>query len=395
MLNSTVINGNCLEVLRTFEDSSVDAVVTDPPYGLGKPPDIAEVLHSWLNEQQYHAKGGGFMGKSWDAFVPGPEVWRECLRVLKPGGHLLSFFGTRTYDVGAMAIRIAGFEIRDQLAWVYGSGFPKSTDISKRIDKEAGAKNITAPATPEAKQWEGWGSALKPAQEPICLARKPLEKGLTLAANVQMWGTGGLNVDASRIAGEPWRARNETGLANTKFFTDGDTPVIHKEPHTQGRWPANLVHDGSEGVLALFPETKSGKMKAGTVRETRSGWAGPMPEKTGSATIGDSGSAARFFYCAKASKEERNAGLGEGSCTHPTVKPIALMRWLVRMVTPPGGTVLDPFCGSGTTGIAAKAEGVGFTGIEMDEDYCAMARLRIGDASGAESDGDDDAEGDE
>jgi len=212
--------GDCLEILRTLPDNSVDSIVTDPPYGLSKEPDMAEVLRHWLAGDDYQHKGGGFMGKTWDSFVPGPAVWRECLRVLKPGGHLLAFFGTRTQDIGTLAIRLSGFEIRDSIAWVYGSGFPKSMDVSKAIDKAAGAKreviganpnhravsgvayagtyaggntgaaDITGPATEAARQWQGWGTALKPALEPITVARKPLAKGHTVAANVLAHGTG-------------------------------------------------------------------------------------------------------------------------------------------------------------------------------------------------------------
>ncbi len=412
----TLLKGNCLETLKTLETASVDSIVTDPPYELG------------------------FMGKSWDStgIAYNVELWRECLRVLKPGGHLLAFGGSRTYHRMAAAIEDSGFEIRDQIQWIYGSGFPKSLDVSKSIDKGtgenlkrqlrftewmrstgitakqideatetqmgshytthptqpaiatadlfdklrhllpevpeeierlvaertgiewnayknrevvgfqkrgnsvntdfmSGGNDITAPATPEAVKWEGWGTALKPAHEPIVVARKPLIS--TVAANVLTHGTGALNIDGCRVG-------------------------CGKE----GRWPANVIHDGSDDVVALFPDRK----------------------------------AARFFYCAKASKSERNAGLAhlvkgdspgllkmrqdgslDGNATapraniHPTVKPLALMRYLVRLVTPPNGIVLDPFLGSGTTAVAATLEGFEWVGCEMTEDYWPIIKARV------------------
>lgn len=399
-------NGDCFEVLKSLPDNSIDSVVTDPPYGLNsKEPDMAEVLKHWLAGDDAPVTGSGFMGKAWDKFVPGPAVWREVFRVLKPGGHLLSFFGSRTYDMGTLAIRLAGFEIRDQLMWVYGSGFPKSLDVSKAIDKAAGAtrtvlgteKNfgaskaqdgkqaygdyagtwdITAPATDAAKAWEGWGTALKPAHEPICVARKPLAG--TVAANVLAHGTGGINIDGCRVGSS-----------------------------TEGRWPANLVHDGSADVVEKFPETKSGGYPAeGGMRSQISTYGKPTVRGEQKFT-GSKGNAARFFYCAKASKADRNYGLagqeivstdlvgrvedsagmespraGAGRTSgsknpHPTVKPVALMRWLVRLVTPPGGRVLDPFMGSGSTGIAASLEDFKFTGIELDPAFFAVCQERI------------------
>jgi site-specific DNA-methyltransferase (adenine-specific) len=368
-----MIHGDSLEMLKSLDADSVDAAVTDPPYGLK------------------------FMGKKWDHNVPSVELWREIFRVLKPGGHLLSFGGTRTYHRMVVNIEDAGFEIRDQIQWLYGSGFPKSHNISKAIDKAAGAKGkrgpmkrggerlarledgkrdgegkwgdesgrspyTTLPETPEAKQWDGWGTALKPANEPICLARKPF-KG-TVAANVLKHGTGALNIDGCRVEGEkgvPASLSNE-GLHG--FKTGGD---MARKAIQNGRWPANVIHDGSEEVLACF---------------------------------GDAESAARFFYCAKPSKKERNAGCEgldkrevytEDTPTpqrdkrqqvtrgnfHPTVKPIALMRYLCRLVTPPNGTVLDPFMGSGSTGCAAALEGFGFIGIEREAEYIEIAKARI------------------
>lgn len=376
-MTHTIINLDCLEYLRSLQDNTFDSIVTDPPYGLS------------------------FMGKKWDYDVPSVEIWRECLRVLKPGGHLLSFAGTRTQHRMAVNIEDAGFEIRDMIAWVYGSGFPKSLDVSKSIDKEArvereiiGAKEyssqdirgggyeseeakkkarlpvfITIPATESAKQWSGWGTALKPALEPTTLARKPLIG--TVAENVQTYGTGAVNIDGCRVEG---CAKSFVDIRKEKKndvygkFSPADYDG------SKGRWPANLIHDGSEEVAGLF------------------------------------GTAARFFYCAKASKKDRDEGLEdmpdrlkltqmrsangtgdknfEGGFTdtirknhHPTVKPTELMRYLCRLVTPPGGTILDPFAGSGSTGKAAKMEGFSFVGIEREKEYCEIAKKRIESAA--------------
>ena len=378
-----IYHGDCREILPSIK---ADAVVTDPPYGLA------------------------FMGKRWDYDVPSVEIWAECLRVLKPGGHLLAFAGTRTQHRMAVRIEDAGFEIRDMIAWVYGSGFPKSLDVSKAIDKAAGAKRevvgekggryaspkqdfrggkhhaasgvksamfnqITAPATEAARQWQGWGTALKPALEPITVARKPLEG--TVAENVLKHGVGGINVDGCRV-GTDGGGGNGLGshfdrLGNTKPL------VRHGEASGPiGRWPANLIHDGSEEVVSLFPET------------------------------GPSGSAARFFYSAKTSKKDRDEGceglpLGDppesGRSTpaegrqnalgeprrnpHPTVKPTDLMRYCVKLVTRPGGTVLDPFMGSGSTGKAAMLEGMNFIGIDLSPEYATIATKRIYSAQSA------------
>jgi len=373
MPDCKILIGDCLESMRAMPDNSVDSIVTDPPYGLS------------------------FMGKKWDYDVPSVEIWAECLRVLKPGGHLLAFAGTRTQHRMACRIEDAGFEIRDMIAWVYGSGFPKSLDVSKAIDNAAGAErtmrvnerwadrypngpggNLNSgsddqqygqlnrvsgnplltsdPVSPAAQQWQGWGTALKPALEPITVARKPLAG--TVAANVLTHGTGGINVDGCRVE-----------------ITDNPSPKIERSPKTRGiygdfkgqrdciswapgagRWPANLIHDGSEDVAALFPETKSGAMRNGELGKRPGGFSNVGADKGDprpcGEMYGDSGSAARFFYCAKASKADR--GIGNN---HPTVKPNALMRYLCRLVTPPGGTVLDPFAGSGSTGKAALQEG--------------------------------------
>lgn len=409
-----IINMECLAGMRErLADNSVDAVVCDPPYGLSKEPNMTEVLGHWLAGDDYAHKGAGFMGKSWDSFVPGPAIWKEVFRVLKPGGYLLAFFGSRTYDLGTLAIRLAGFEIRDQIMWVYGSGFPKSLNISKAIDAAA--------ATEAAAQWEGWGTALKPAHEPIVMARKPF-KG-TVAANVQEHGTGGLNIDACRVpfasaadkdsAKPASLARARAGLVGGAFaMRDRSAEDPSDSQNHAGRWPSNLVHDGSDEVVALFPGSAGARapVTGNEPSAASTGTVTNMRQRVATQHHGDSGSAARFFYCPKASKADRNYGLTgettsahdmvhrkEGSAglncpragagrtsgalnTHPTVKPIALMRWLVRLITPPGGLVLDPFVGSGSTAIAAVQEGFKFIGFEMDEGYHAIAQQRYAHA---------------
>jgi site-specific DNA-methyltransferase (adenine-specific) len=396
---TTIIHGDCLEKLKELPDNSVDAIVTDPPYGLS------------------------FMGKKWDYDVPSQEIWVECLRVLKHGGHLLAFAGTRTQHRMAVRIEDAGFEIRDMIAWVYGSGFPKSLDVSKAIDKAAGAERevigeivrgdvqkaktsgvtmaaadanknnesiwgygvekITAPATEAAKQWQGWGTALKPALEPITVARKPLIG--TVAANVLAHGTGALNIDGCRVSSQESTVRVVSrafgSLHDGREKQGGEAGTYGSDA---GRWPANLIHDGNEPADLL-------------------------------------GDAARFFYCAKASKRDRDEGLerftdkqaaglpmrsadgergGEGldgtktdrltvrKNFHPTVKPTDLMRYLCRLVTPPNGVVLDPFMGSGSTGKAATLEGFGFIGIEREAEYVEIAKARIGAAANETHTGD-------
>lgn len=333
--------GNCLEVLKGIPDNSVDSIVTDPPYGLS------------------------FMGKKWDYDVPEKAIWEECLRVLKPGGHLLAFAGARTQHRMAVRIEDAGFEIRDMIAWVYGSGFPKSMDVSKAIDKAAGAErevvgrsestaatggvygeygkgfDITAPATDAAKQWQGWGTALKPALEPITVARKPFK--VTVADNVLEWGTGAINIDGCRVGTDGGTRKESSGEKCETVSVGGFLNAKAGEPVPgMGRWPANVIHDGSDEVVAGFPNNN-----------------------------------ARFFYCAKTSRKDR----GEGN-NHPTVKPTDLMAYLCRLVTPPGGVVLDPFMGSGSTGKAAMREGFRFIGIEMDADYLAIAEARIAHGAG-------------
>lgn len=470
--------------MKTMDADSIDSIVTDPPYELG------------------------FMGKSWDSsgIAFNVEVWQEALRVLKPGGHLIAFSGSRTYHRMAVAIEDAGFEIRDQIMWVYGSGFPKSHDVSKAIDKNNGETDrlvrftlwmrttglkvkdvtkvlidnnligengtiaghyfaskatsqpaiptvamwqvirplvadvpewvdelvdrieaerevigerrqrgsqggvvafntadsptelITAPATAAAKQWQGWGTALKPAHEPMVLARKPLIG--TVANNVLTYGVGGLNIDATRVGNEvrwnPSSSNKETD--NVPFNVGLET----EGREATGRFPANFIHDGSDEVVALFPDTKTGSIKPYKHNNSSTIYGGgkglQLGEITGNHT-GDSGSAARFFYCAKASKKDRNEGLDRfetvvaggmqgrqdgsmGSITmnknhHPTVKPTSLMQYLVRLITPPNGIVLDPFLGSGSTGKAAMYEGFNFVGIELTPEYLPIAKARI------------------
>lgn len=430
-----LIPGDCRDALAHLSDNSIDAVVTDPPYGLSKEPDMAEVLRHWLAGDDYEHTGAGFMGKTWDSFVPGPTVWAEVHRVLKPGGHCLVFAGTRTFDMMALALRLAGFEIRDTLSWLYGQGFPKSLDVSKAIDKAAGAERevvgrnpnfrdpdtnadhhqrwngatmtgaVTAPATPEAEQWEGWGTALKPAWEPIIVARKPLAG--TVAANVLEHGTGALNIDACRVGTTDSFG---VGARGTSGFVDGYSSGDGWQPGSPaGRWPANVVlghhedcvhPDGTETVPAwecvedcpvrlldeqVGPLTSGApavRRESGADRSGNTGAAfGAESRPAGSQMVGygDTGGASRFFYQAKAAKRERQFGMPEGERnSHPTIKPWAVMEWLVRLVAPPGGVVLDPFCGSGTTGIAAMREGFHFVGCERDEDYAArIARPRL------------------
>jgi DNA modification methylase len=496
-----ILHGNNLDILPTLADNSIDSIVTDPPYELG------------------------FMGKKWDSsgIAYSVELWQQCLRVLKPGGHLLSFGGTRTYHRVAVAIEDAGFEIRDNIAWLYGSGFPKSMDISKAIDKsdatalrrerdlefvhwmrttglkqqqinniigksdvgshylrldqpvvataelfdklrpylpevpenieklvaertvesenykkrevighKQGTKSvdsgghgivpggitepveldITAPATPEAQQWQGWGTALKPAFEPVIVARKPIEG--TVANNVLKWGTGGLNIDGSRIGTEqtitaPRGKREGTNLAGGSFggaqggynYSDDFEPRVNT-----GRWPANIILDPYTAEL-LDEQSGTTKSSLGSTHpNTSNGYHGNLygqPDKVHG--FGDSGGASRFFYVAKASKRDRNEGLEEldatrvwdtsrkpeniGSNTpqnrsteprknfHPTVKPTSLMEYLIKLVTPPNGTVLDPFTGSGSTGKAAILQGFDFIGIEMTEEYLPIIEGRL------------------
>lgn len=373
-----IYNMDCLEGMKLLDDNSVDSIVTDPPYELG------------------------FMGKKWDStgIAYNVELWKECLRVLKPGGHLLAFGGTRTYHRMTCAIEDAGFEIRDCIQWLYGSGFPKSHDISKAIDKKLGAKrevvgkgraglakgfsretgshtvgykevyDITVPASPQAQQWDGWGTTLKPAYEPIVLAKKPISEK-TIAENVLKWGTGGLNIDGCRIGTEvrhnPQAGFIRRGRTDEEVFFGTDKNRPEGTVEVTGRFPANVILDEEAG--RMLDEQHKG--------------------------------ASRFFYCAKASKKERNMGLEDvepttvddgrkkpidnpflrgktpRQNTHPTVKPVKLMEYLITLVTPPNGIVLDPFIGSGTTAMAAVNLGFNYIGFELDKTYYNIATKRI------------------
>ncbi len=435
----TLIHGDCIEKMRELSENSVDSIVTDPPYELG------------------------FMGKSWDntGIANNPEMWREAMRVLKPGGHMLAFSGTRTYHRMACAIEDAGFEVRDMIEWVYGSGFPKSLNIGKAVDKLQGneredlGEHIQNKTNPDSKnrswqseegvgnkwklskgtsQYEGWGTALKPAHEPICMARKPLAEK-TVAENCLKWGTGGINIDGCRVGtgtGKVVERKSSYGSDDSHFGGGKKRDKETVYDGTLGRFPANLIHDNSEEVRECFPETNASKSAKRGI-QTKGYGAGIEHELAGEETNtirghnDNGGNASRFFksiiYQAKASKSERNKGC-EGlenekfstSCVsqspycvscgktyngtnnhtkcsgeiesretnsktignnHPTVKPTALMSYLIKMVTPEGGTVLDPFMGSGSTGVAAKENGFSFIGIDMTPEYVEIASKRI------------------
>lgn len=387
-----IINADVMDGLAQLADESVHAIVTDPPYHLttGKNGGSGEASATLATPHGRARVTTGFMGMKWDggdvAFRS--ETWREALRVLRPGGYLVAFGGTRTYHRLACAIEDAGFEVRDQLAWVYGSGFPKGTDKAKIPD-----------------DWQGWNTGLKPAWEPIVLARKPMIG--TLAQNLQAHGAGALNVEGCRVDGGP--RPDVRGTANrgdsVNAYGDGLHGSVMLGETTEGRWPANLLHDGSDEVLQHFPYSP-GQQGAVTGEEPSSPFRnayGKMNRTSASAPRLDTGSAARFFYCAKASREDRNDGLnglparpllwssGEqnpgafqspntkraAQNHHPTVKPTELMAYLVRLVTPPGGTVLDPFMGSGSTGRGALLEGLDFVGIEIAPEYVEIAKRRI------------------
>jgi len=420
MINQ-VLHGDCLEKLKDLSDNSVDAVVTDPPYGLS------------------------FMGKKWDYDVPSEAIWWECLRVLKPGGYLLAFAGTRTQHRMAVRIEDAGFEIRDMIAWVYGSGFPKSLNIGKSIDElqgnerenlgvsnnGSGASSIKLEnhekgdtgigymdgsgksfnITKGDSEWEGWGTALKPALEPITVARKPLSEK-TVALNVLKWGTGGIDIDGSRVETEDEISNHsrgtESAISKGKYGDSSQQETHQTEGQKLGRFPANFIHDGSDEVVAMFPNTKSGATKKQIESYEGNSVTGFLRgESNPSNQHGDSGSASRFFYCAKASKSERNAGCedmietrhadrnvddGVGGDNprnrsntskknfHPTVKPIALMEYLVKLVSKEGSVILDPFGGSGSTAVACKNTNRNYILIEREADYLPIINARIENA---------------
>jgi len=405
--------GDCLDVMAGLDAESVDSVVTDPPYHL------ASIVKRFGAEGAAPAKGNdayerasrGFMGKVWDGgdIAFRPETWAAVLRVLKPGGHLVAFGAPKNYHRLACAIEDAGFEIRDSLMWLFGSGFPKSHDVAKGIDKQAGVerevigtekvrdirngngrglgdginaasrdgpvymqRELTEPATPEAAQWQGWGTALKPAFEPIILARKPLIG--TVAANVLAHGTGAINVDGCRVGDNAgWSYPNGRGGSGWHGRESLAGNLHEPMAASKGRWPANIVHDGSDEVLAGFPDSKGQLARVGPEHGPKGSvnTYGDYGPRDAFEPRGDSGSAARFFYCAKASKADR------AGSKHPTVKPIALMRWLCRLITPPGGLILDPFAGSGTTGQAATEEGFNAVLIEREVEYQADIRRRL------------------
>ena len=393
-----IINGNSAEILKTYADNTFDCVVTDPPYGIN------------------------FLGKSWDSNTGDREVYEQCLRVLKPGGHLLAFSAARTYHHLAMTVETVGFEIRDQIMWIYGSGFPKSQDVGKQIDK----KNKTTDS-----EWSGWGTQLKPAHEPIVMARKPVIG--SIRENVLEHGTGAINIDATRVGyaneqdintyldnlkGPAERSKSSTGDSTQMF--DGQTgfKAMKKEitsEDAKGRFPTNVIHDGSDDVVSLFPHSTSGarksthKIKGLDTGEQRAVFgddavSGKYNVQPFTDAQADEGSAARFFYCPKVSGKERHIGhdkppamFGDvqgcygpdgkrmaegldnrgGGNNHPTVKPIELMKYLIKLVTPPNGHILDPFNGSGSTGCAAVELGFDYTGIELDPNYVEIANKRI------------------
>lgn len=412
-----IYHGDCLQVMReVLADNSIDAIVTDPPAGIG------------------------FMGKEWDHHKGGRDQWvawmsdvmRGCLRVLKPGGHALVWAIPRTSHWTAWAIESAGFEIRDRVSHLFGSGFPKSLDVGKAIDDAAGAERsegtkgpyasrrphplgesifngagspvsaiVTQPVTDAAKQWNGWGTALKPACEDWWLCRKPLEG--TVVENVLKYGTGGINIDACRIGSDVvgWHGDPSNGFSGGLTSTEPDGRPV------SGRWPSHIIHDGSDEVLAGFPDSESRRAELTSTPGGIYGGGQGLPSHTGIYGFDDGGSTARYFYCAKASKEDREIGLDDlpvrtaGEVTdrqdgsdglnspragagrtsgsrnvHPTVKPVELMRYLCRLIAPPKGLILDPFFGSGSTGKAARKERFRCIGIEADEYYCAIAARR-------------------
>jgi DNA modification methylase len=332
-----ILQGNNIELLRTLAENSVDSVTTDPPYGLS------------------------FMGKSWDYDVPTVELWKEVLRVLKPGGHLLSFSSARTYHRMVVNVEDAGFEIRDQIMWVYGSGFPKNHNVGKALNKKANYELQT--------EWDGWGTALKPSHEPIVMARKPING--TVVDNVLEHGTGAINIEDSRVDlnGEKRTTpvHSDDVKDDTTLFGLHPTIQHHREPTTQGRYPANFIHNGLDEDWARYfycPKANKKERNQGCDGLTDKPW-----QLQGlSASVAEDG---------VHNREGRGTVRGVSKNNHPTVKPLRLMEYLVKLITPPGGTVLDPFMGSGSTGMAAVGLGFNFIGMELDEEYCNIAKLRI------------------
>lgn len=406
-----ILKGDCLDRLKELPDNSIDSVVTDPPYGLSKEPDIVEVLTKWMSGEPYDHGHGGFMGKRWDSFVPHPDIWREVYRVLKPGGRALVFAGTRTQDLMTIALRLAGFEVRDVIEWLYFSGFPKSMDVSKAFDRRAGAERKKGrllytngktaggeriqqlaggaehyesfPTTDIAKQWDGWGTALKPAHEPIIVVRKPLEG--TVCDNVEKYGTGAINIDACRIAtdelkpqkrGTPIFDETANGLKTGWNKDDYNGDYM---PNDAGRFPANCITlDDDAFYSKYFNITPPELSKKASKSDRNSDWRGEeidLPERV---KVGERDGRNAF---PKNSAGEKGKHSPKMRNTHPTVKPTDLMAWLVRLVTPPGGTVLDPFAGSGSALVAAKREGFGFIGIEREPEYVEIIEARTGETA--------------
>ncbi len=404
METNVVILGDCLDVLRELPDNSIDSVVTDPPYGLSKEPDIEEVLTKWLAREDYAHRGGGFMGKTWDSFVPGPSIWREVYRVLKPGGHALVFAGTRTQDLMTISLRLAGFEIRDVIEWLYFSGFPKSMDVGKAFDKRAKKLGVQSqgfsvagddgrkaelkqnlkyrsdygyvyePKSELARKWNGWGTALKPAHEPIIMARKPLIG--TVADNVERWGTGAINVDGCRIGTDivGWGGRPSSGYSGGL-----DTDTSGKPRPVEGRFPANCVTTEPDAFFSkYFNVTPPELCKKTSKRDRNSDWLGReigLEEKEGGTTVASIKGQMKDLRVKNPDYERK---VPKYRNNHPTVKPTDLMAWLVRLITPPGGIVLDPFAGSGSTCVAARREGFFFIGIERELEYVEIAKARVG-----------------
>lgn len=393
-LSACVFGGKAEDLLPGFPDALADAVATDPPYGLAdlKPALVTGAITEWVTGNRWFVPDGrGFMSRDWDRFVPPPGIWDECYRILKPGGYLLAFAAPRTADLMGLSIRLAGFEIRDSLHWLYGTGLPKSLDVSKAIDT----------------RWKGWETALKPAHEPIILARKPLTG--TVAGNVLEWGTGALNIDGCRVHSGPSKGGSISGATalgqGSGWNAHNNRPTKIDRSMAAGRWPTNLLlthcADCNGGCAPDCPvagiDAQSGITRSSGGSGAKSGMAngslyegGFKPHLGANAGgLGDTGGASRFYpqfswsaeydlpflYQAKAPASERPV-LPDGT-RHPTCKPLALMRWLVRLVTPPDGLVLDPFCGTGTTVQAALEEGFRATGIDDWPAAIEMCRIRL------------------